>query len=759
MLRLNDITHLPLLEPLVDEIVMDQPGLVVVAGLDPRPVGINVESGFLPSGRAAIWRILLRQFLETHPGWRVSLVTTDPESLRVPRAWARRVQVFRPDLGINPLAGASPSPRAVPTSAAGYQEAIARAVGGRPDLLAVDELTGDTAAAALEVAASGLRVVSQLDTVLRGADAAQHLLDLCGRRDLLKGLRWIMAVQRLPTLCTRCKAPDRVDAALLDEWGARHPTLEATLRAGTYFRATGCTHCYGTGREGEITAFDLFQAGDEPLHGASRLPLAAYMLALAAAGFLAPDDYRRFETEQLRRTYHLLAASERALTTAKTDLERRLTEIEAANRVLQQRTEALVALEGIGQALITSADLRDLAARLCRHACDLCGADRAILYYLPLDGAAGEVLGVSGWDVDLVGKLLPTESLADLLLPKGEPVAYNRTPPGIPDMSPDVMGIALHTGLRVPLVAHERTLGLMIVHSSRRVRFPPGEVALLQAFANQAALAIQRAGLVESLQDKIVQLEAAQAELVQKERIERELELARQLQQSVLPKVFPLIPGYDFAGRSRAARWVGGDFYDVIPLDAGRFALVVGDVSDKGMRAALYMAQTHSLLRAEARREKSPREVLYRVHHLLQELSRAEMFVTVFYGVVDAQERRLRYARAGHDRPLLVRNGQVRPLGGEGVVLGFPGIDNLNLTEEEVLLEAGDRLILYSDGVTDTHDVDGAAFGKERLIRLLAASAKLPAGELCDATFKQLATYQGNVEAYDDATMLVVEVK
>ncbi|HSJ56834.1 MAG TPA: SpoIIE family protein phosphatase [Anaerolineae bacterium] len=759
MLRLDDLTHLPLLDPLIEEIVADRSGLVVVAGLDPRPVGINVESGFLPSGRAAIWRILLRQYLDVHPRWRVSLVTTDPETLRVPRAWRRRVQVFRPDLGMNPLPGASPSLKVISTSQVSYQEAIARAVGGRPDLLAVDEMTRDTAAAALEVAASGVRVVSQLDTVLRGADAAQHLLDLCEHRDLLKGLRWILAVQRLPTLCTRCKKPEAVDAALLDEWESRYPALDATLRAGTYFRSGGCTHCRGTGREGEITAFDVFEAGDDPLDGASRLPLEAYMLALAAAGHLAPDDYRRFETEQLRRTYHLLATSERALTAAKADLERRLTEIEAANRVLQQRTEALVALEGIGQALITSADLRELAGRLCRHARELCGADRAILYYLPPTGAAGEVLGVSGWDAELVGKLLPTESLADLLLPRGEPVPYNRIPPGIAVMDPDVMGIALHTGLRVPLVAHERTVGLMIVNSSRRARFAPGEVALLQAFANHAALAIQRAGLVESLQDKIVQLEAAQVELVQKERMERELELARQLQQSVLPKVFPLIPGYAFAGRSRAARWVGGDFYDVIPLDAGRFALVVGDVSDKGMRAALYMAQTHSLFRAESRRETSPREVLYRVHHLLQELSRAEMFVTVFYGVVDARERRLRYARAGHDLPLLVRGGQVRPLGGEGVVLGFPGIDDLNLTEEEILLQPGDRLILYSDGVTDARGADDAAFGKERLIELLAASAALPAGEMCDATFKRLAAYQGSVEAYDDATMLVVEVK
>jgi serine phosphatase RsbU (regulator of sigma subunit) len=271
-------------------------------------------------------------------------------------------------------------------------------------------------------------------------------------------------------------------------------------------------------------------------------------------------------------------------------------------------------------------------------------------------------------------------------------------------------------------------------------------------------VAIQRAGLIEALQEKIAQLEAAQSELAVKERMEHELELARQVQQSVLPRVFPLVPGYSFAAHSEPARWVGGDFYDVILLDAERFGIIVGDVSDKGMAAALYMAQTHSLLRAEARRESSPVKVLRNVHRLLQDLGRAHMFVTVFYGIVDGPARRLTYARAGHDRPLLLRGGDVFPLGGEGTVVGFPGLDDLHLSEEQVDLSPGDRLVLYTDGMVDLRAPGGRPFGLNRLVSLLQAGTGMHPDELCSTVFDTLAAHQAAAEQYDDMTLLIVGV-
>jgi sigma-B regulation protein RsbU (phosphoserine phosphatase) len=426
--------------------------------------------------------------------------------------------------------------------------------------------------------------------------------------------------------------------------------------------------------------------------------------------------------------------------------------------VLQQRTEALVSLQDVSQALIASVRLDDVAGRVCRHAGDLCGADRSILYSLG-SGKMAHVLAASGWDPARVPRQVEAALVFDIGAGLNTaPSPFAGWPPGIPPRNPDAEGAELRAGLRVALVAQGQPVGVMIVHSTRKANFAPGEVALLQTFAHQAALALQRAELIEDLRDHIEQLKAAQGELVKKERMERELELARQVQQRMLPRTFPQVAGYAFAARNEPARQVGGDFYDVFQLDDDRFGVVIADVSDKGMPAALYMALARSLVRAEAHRERSPRAVLARVNQLLLELEEPKMFVTVFYGVVDGPARRLTYARAGHDYPLLLREGTVQELAGDGTILGILDPDDVHLSEEQMDLRPGDRLVLYTDGLTDILAPDDRPFDPDQFAALLRSHAHLPAGELCAATFADLLAYQGTAEQYDDMTMLVVEV-
>jgi sigma-B regulation protein RsbU (phosphoserine phosphatase) len=339
-----------------------------------------------------------------------------------------------------------------------------------------------------------------------------------------------------------------------------------------------------------------------------------------------------------------------------------------------------------------------------------------------------------------------------------EPVPYNRWPPGIPPRAPDVEGAVLRAGLYLPLWAQDEQVGLLIVHSTQKTHFEPGEIALLQTFANQAAIAIERAGLIEQLRTKINELEAAQTQLARKERMERELELARQVQQSMLPHTFPQVPSFQFAARYESARQVGGDFYDVITLDSQYFGVAVADVSDKGMPAALYMALTRSLLLAEARREQSPSAVLANVNHLLLELGEPNMFVTIFYGVIEQATGRLTYARAGHDRPLLLRDSSIQELAGRGLALGLFDTDELRLSDEQIRLSSGDRLVLYSDGLTDVSNRDGQLFDLARFKTLLQSYATLTPNDLCTAIFGYLSTYQSGTEHYDDMTLLVVGV-
>lgn len=326
---------------------------------------------------------------------------------------------------------------------------------------------------------------------------------------------------------------------------------------------------------------------------------------------------------------------------------------------------------------------------------------------------------------------------------------------------------ALRMALSAPLFTSGKLIGLLNIYSEGEGReFTADEADLTMIYANQVAVAVRNASLIDELQDKIDQLEAAQAEILEKERMEQELALARQVQQSVLPRTFPHIPGYRFAARNAPARQVGGDFYDVIPLAGDRFGLVIADVSDKGMPAALYMALTRSLILAEARRERSPRAVLSNVNQILlemggpgmSELGEPSMFVTAFYGVVDCPARHFTFARAGHDRPLLVRGRKVHELGGHGTILGLLENEILGLSEEEIDLAPGDRLMLYTDGLVDCLSPQGASFGDERLKAFLALHGDLPPRELCDAAFAEVFAYQGGAEQYDDMAVLVAEV-
>ncbi|MCL4266265.1 MAG: SpoIIE family protein phosphatase [Anaerolineae bacterium] len=746
MLELKDFLHLPQLDALIDQLAATDAGLIIVAGSDPHQP--DSVAGFLPSGRAAVFRILMRQIMEANPAAHALVVAAHKEAVRLPRHLRRRVQFTLV--------------RGVYT----YEGAIAQAIKQRPSLLVIDQLNVDTAVLALEAAHQGLCVLAPLDTIFRGADVARVLLEWGASQAQLAALRWVVAVQRLPMLCPHCRQPVASLPAALTDRLAHYPDLAAlppAAGAPTFYQAAGCEQCEGHGRGGhgrqktEVTAFDIFRAPAEPetlFAQTSLLSLEEYVLRLAAAGHLCLDDALNLESDQLRRTYNLLTASEHALRQTNRTLQAKLLELEAANHVLQQRTEALISLQEMGQALISTQGLAELAHHVCRHTYGLCDADRAVLYYLRSEETA-DILAFTGWDKSHVTHQVAATEVFD-----GDTAVtpFHHFPPGIAPHPPAAGQFPIRAGLRLPLIAQDAPVGVMIVHTTQHTSFAPGKVALLQTFANQAALAIQRAGLITTLQDHIHQLEAAQTEIVKKERLEQELDLARQVQESMLPRIFPLTPGYSFAARNRPARHVGGDFYDVILLDADAVGLVIGDVSDKGMPSALYMALTRSLIFAEARRERSPARVLQNVHRLLLALGESNMFVTVFYGVVDMPARHLTYARAGHDYPLLLRQGVVQRLGGNGLFLGFPGVDDLQLSEEALALEMNDRLVLYTDGLTDVVDEHGRLFSPGQLFPIIQQHAHQPLPDFCQAIFADLETYQGNAEQYDDMTLLVVEI-
>lgn len=262
----------------------------------------------------------------------------------------------------------------------------------------------------------------------------------------------------------------------------------------------------------------------------------------------------------------------------------------------------------------------------------------------------------------------------------------------------------------------------------------------------------------EELARAYAELKAAQAQIVEKERLERELEIAGEVQRGILPKSLPQIPGLDFAARYLPAREVGGDFYDAFTLDKDQVGLIMADVSGKSVHAAIFMAVTRALMLAQASSSCSPQQTLLDVHNLLLRASSADMFVTAFYGVLNARTRELRYARAGHDRPILYRGrtGEMSLLEGEGRFLGM--IEGIELEERLVQLWPGDLLVLYSDGLTDALNLSGERYCVKWLMDSVAAHADKPTSQLCDAVFDQVLTFQGQACQFDDMALMVVRV-
>jgi sigma-B regulation protein RsbU (phosphoserine phosphatase) len=262
----------------------------------------------------------------------------------------------------------------------------------------------------------------------------------------------------------------------------------------------------------------------------------------------------------------------------------------------------------------------------------------------------------------------------------------------------------------------------------------------------------------EALEEAYAELSAAQEELVEKERLERELEVAADVQRSLLPGELPEYPGYAFAAYLRPARLVGGDFYDVMHLDDEHVGLLMADVADKGFHAALFMAMTRALFSQEGRHTLSPSHAALGVHQgMIDVASDNDMFVTAFYSVLHRPSRRLTYVRAGHDRPLLYRPGTaVQPLAGKGRFLGM--LEELELEEYTIQLLPGDRLLLYSDGVPDSINSHGEHYGNQRLAQALEAAGGFSARGIVEHIAAEVADWCRDAPPFDDLTLLVAEV-
>jgi serine phosphatase RsbU (regulator of sigma subunit)/anti-sigma regulatory factor (Ser/Thr protein kinase) len=364
-----------------------------------------------------------------------------------------------------------------------------------------------------------------------------------------------------------------------------------------------------------------------------------------------------------------------------------------------------------------------------------------------LFGRAREQAEQSAARVEAAPELPPVE-----IAPNDPLLAYFQSAGGAVDIdtleldSPALRELkAAGVKLAVPLVSQGELIGVLNLGPRMSEQdYSSDDRKLLDNLAAQAAPALRVGQLVRE----------QEAEAATRQRFEQELEVARLIQQHFLPKELPDLPGWQIAAYYRPAREVGGDFYDVIPLPDGRVAFVVGDVTDKGVPAALVMSATRSVLRASAQRLIEPGVVLERVNeHLCPDMPE-KMFVTCLYGVLDPASGHLRFANAGHDLPYVKTAGGVVELRARGMPLGLmPG---MSYEEKETVLQPGESVLLHSDGVVEAHDPSRAMYGFPRLKETVARSA---GGQtLIDRVLADLAAFTGGeAEQEDDITMVTLE--
>jgi len=269
-------------------------------------------------------------------------------------------------------------------------------------------------------------------------------------------------------------------------------------------------------------------------------------------------------------------------------------------------------------------------------------------------------------------------------------------------------------------------------------------------------------GLADSFNKMAIDLKRYTEELrlttAEKERMQRELEIAKGIQQSFLPELPPRIEGIDRAALNVPAQEVGGDFYDFIPIGGEDWGLVIADVSGKGIPAALFMALSRTLVRANTIGATSVSQAIRRANDLIAEHERTSMFVTLFCGMLDPKRRTLTYVSAGHNPPIMFPSG-----GGDTIMLKAKGIalgimPDIELEEQEISLDKGDILVLYTDGVTEAIDDKEEQFGQDRLHAAVQRAGDLPASEIIEQVVQEVEEFSQGQPQFDDITLMIVKV-
>ncbi len=448
------------------------------------------------------------------------------------------------------------------------------------------------------------------------------------------------------------------------------------------------------------------------------------------------------------------------------DYSRNIDEAVDARRAAERQTRELAILNHLSEAISSSLELDDILHAICREMLKVFNARNVGIALLNNERTKLKIVAfhteqetesdATGLEFDVQGN-----DASLFVIETGEPIV-------VPDAQSNPITRSLHEVMRkrgtvclmvVPLLARGEVIGTIGIPSNSQDVFNQDEVLLAQTIASQVASVIDNARLHQSVKQA-------------RDAAERELEIGRQIQTSFFPEELPKLSGWNLGAHFISARQVAGDFYDLFPLGKNRIALVLADVCDKGVGAALFMVLFRSLLRAHVQRGFSPDHfsdpdqmvvdpgevvvsaVLETNNYVAINHARANMFATVFAAIVEGESDSLWYVNCGHDAPVLVRkSGQHERLGSTGAAIGmFP---DLKISAGSCEIRTGDSLFAFTDGVTDARAPDGTSFGEERLMPLLLAD--LPLENRLNTLNKALTVHIGEGDQYDDITFIGIQ--
>jgi sigma-B regulation protein RsbU (phosphoserine phosphatase) len=474
----------------------------------------------------------------------------------------------------------------------------------------------------------------------------------------------------------------------------------------------------GVGEEGDGDFPDEINAAAVP-EGLTLLPLPGGAVVMALASASGKDREHGPAGEE---PLTLLLAATAKSCRLKHRLKEQLFQV-------NYRGVELEALYDVGLAIAATLDLEQLSEEILLRAVSLLDARRGALYLLePGDTyrAARTFGGEAGIDFALNDPALAAFAAGGEEAPSG--------------LLPGARYL-----LAVPIVVEQGPRGFLAVGDKESRRgvgpFPPGDRRILGLFANQAAIALENARL--------------HRQALEKERLERELTLAAEIQRQILPKGSPQVTGYDLVGWNRPARQVGGDYYDLLLLPDGTVSLALGDVSGKGMPAALMVSTLHSALRLLLGRSGLGPDFLERLNSHIFESSAANKFITLLLAELNPATAALHYLNAGHNPGLLLRrNGDVEEMGSGGLPIGIlPGSRYLL---KSVALGPGDLVCIYSDGITECASPEDEEFGMDRLLDLLAEHRDRPLQEVVNAIDQATIDFAAGLPQLDDQTVVLL---